>query len=57
MYYQTGDADWRPTKKGVRISLELKDDLIAAIEKVTSQAIPGEGETKTEAKDEEDSLD
>lgn len=61
IYYQAGEADWRPTKKGVRISMELKDDLIAAIEKVTSQPIPGEEEAKakakTEAKDEEESSD
>ncbi len=37
IYYNAGEVDWRPTKKGVRISLELKDQLIAAIEKVVAQ--------------------
>ncbi|MFX0168241.1 MAG: transcriptional coactivator p15/PC4 family protein [Candidatus Hodarchaeota archaeon] len=36
VYYKAGEASWRPTKRGVRISLELKDQLIAAIEKVAS---------------------
>jgi hypothetical protein len=43
IYYKAGEADWRPTKKGVRISLELKDELIAAIKKVT-EAVPSEEE-------------
>lgn len=38
IYYQAGEASWRPTKRGVRISLELKDQLIAAIEKVAGYA-------------------
>jgi hypothetical protein len=38
IYYQAGEASWRPTKKGVRISFELKDDLIAAIEKISKYA-------------------
>lgn len=49
IYYQAGEASWRPTKKGVRISLELKDDLIAAIEKVASY----EKEAMEGTKDEE----
>jgi hypothetical protein len=50
IYYQAGEASWRPTKKGVRISLELKDQLIAAIEKVAGYAPEAMGETKTEQK-------
>ncbi len=46
IYYNAGEADWRPTKKGVRISLELKDQLIAAIEKVTAQQPPEEEKPK-----------
>lgn len=42
IYYDAGEADWRPTKKGVRISLELKDQLIAAIEKVAAQHVESE---------------
>ncbi len=38
IYYQAGEASWRPTKRGVRISLQLKDQLIAAIEKVAGYA-------------------
>jgi hypothetical protein len=38
IYYQAGEASWRPTKKGVRVSFELKDDLIAAIEKISKYA-------------------
>ena len=57
IYYQAGEASWRPTKKGVRISLELKDQLMAAIEKVAGYAPDAEGEAKpkqeqlTESKD------
>jgi len=50
IYYQAGEASWRPTKKGVRISLELKDELIAAIEKVAGYAQDAMGETKTTQK-------
>ncbi|MFX1565036.1 MAG: transcriptional coactivator p15/PC4 family protein [Promethearchaeota archaeon] len=46
VYYQAGEASWRPTKKGVRISLELKDQLIAAIEKVAGYAQDEMGESK-----------
>ncbi|MFX1576549.1 MAG: transcriptional coactivator p15/PC4 family protein [Promethearchaeota archaeon] len=46
IYYQAGEASWRPTKKGVRISLELKDELIAAIEKVASYAPDANDESK-----------
>ncbi|MFX1318760.1 MAG: transcriptional coactivator p15/PC4 family protein [Promethearchaeota archaeon] len=46
VYYQAGEASWRPTKKGVRISLELKDQLIAAIEKVAGYAGDAMGESK-----------
>ena len=46
IYYQAGEASWRPTKKGVRISLELKDQLIAAIEQVARYAPDAEGEAK-----------
>jgi hypothetical protein len=46
IYYQAGEASWRPTKKGVRISLELKDELIAAIEKVAGYASDSAGESK-----------
>ncbi|MDO8056389.1 MAG: transcriptional coactivator p15/PC4 family protein [Candidatus Hermodarchaeota archaeon] len=49
IYYKAGEASWRPTKKGVRISLELKDQLIAAIEKVASY----EKEAMEGTKDEE----
>ncbi|MHA2406330.1 MAG: transcriptional coactivator p15/PC4 family protein [Candidatus Hermodarchaeia archaeon] len=48
IYYQAGEASWRPTKKGVRISLELKDQLIAAIEKVAEYAPEAMGESKPE---------
>jgi hypothetical protein len=50
IYYQAGEASWRPTKKGVRISLELKDQLIAAIEKVAEYAPEAMGESKPEQK-------
>ncbi len=48
IYYNAGEADWRPTKRGVRISLELKDQLIAAIEKVAAQQVEIEESDETE---------
>ncbi len=50
VYYQAGEASWRPTKKGVRISLELKDQLIAAIEKVAGYADDVMGESRDKPK-------
>ncbi len=50
VYYQAGEASWRPTKKGVRISLELKDQLIAAIEKVAGYADDVMGESRGKPK-------
>lgn len=57
VYYQAGEASWRPTKKGVRISLELKDQLIAAIEKVAGYAKDVEENLKAEKRSSKESDD
>ena len=56
IYYQAGEASWRPTKRGVRISLELKDQLIAAIEKVSGYAPDAMAETKEDSKTDQKQL-
>ncbi len=56
IYYQAGEASWRPTKRGVRISLELKDQLIAAIEKVADYAPEAMGDAPAEPKGDQKKL-
>ena len=37
IFFVTESGDWRPTKRGIRIPVEQKDELVAAIEKVSEQ--------------------
>lgn len=38
VYYNSGDADWRPTKKGVSIQVKKLDDVIAGLQKAREKA-------------------
>ena len=44
IYFMTQEGDWRPTKRGVRIPIEFKADLLDAIKAVAEQEIPEEEE-------------
>ena len=36
-YYETEDGEWKPTKKGVTVTLDSVNDLIAGIEKLKNE--------------------
>jgi len=38
IFYDAGNDDWRPTKKGITIKITLLDNLIEALHKAKSQA-------------------
>lgn len=38
IYYNSGDADWRPTKKGLSVKVTLLNDVIQGLEKAREQA-------------------
>ena len=42
IYYQTDDGEWRPTKRGVNVHIELLADLYQGIRKL-DEAINGRG--------------
>ena len=48
IYFITESGEWRPTKRGVRIPIEQKDDLVAAIETVSELYVEEEQEEKAE---------